>query len=59
MSEATRQDSSKLEAFLSHVPMGRTGEPHELVGPAVFLTSQLASYITGVMVPVDGGYLTR
>ena len=59
MSEETRQDSSKLQAFLSHVPMGRTGEPHELVGPAVFLTSHLASYITGAMVPVDGGYLTR
>ncbi|MFJ2689138.1 SDR family NAD(P)-dependent oxidoreductase [Pseudomonas sp. NPDC087336] len=59
MSEATRQDSSKLEAFLSHVPMGRTGEPHELIGPAVFLTSPLASYITGAMIPVDGGYLTR
>ncbi|MCY1189615.1 Cyclopentanol dehydrogenase [compost metagenome] len=59
MSQETRQDPGKLEAFLSHVPMGRTGEPHELVGPAVFLTSHLASYITGAMVPVDGGYLTR
>ena len=59
MSEETRQDTTKLQAFLSHVPMGRTGEPYELVGPAVFLTSHLASYITGAMVPVDGGYLTR
>ncbi|MEW4948218.1 SDR family NAD(P)-dependent oxidoreductase [Pseudomonas asiatica] len=59
MSQDTRQDAGKLQAFLSHVPMGRTGEPHELVGPAVFLTSHLASYITGAMVPVDGGYLTR
>lgn len=59
MSEATREDPGKLQAFLSHVPMGRTGEPHELIGPALFLTSPLASYITGAMLPVDGGYLTR
>lgn len=59
MSQATQQDPDKLAGFLSHVPMGRTGEPCELVGPAVFLTSRLASYITGAMLPVDGGYLTR
>ncbi|MFJ4156262.1 SDR family NAD(P)-dependent oxidoreductase [Pseudomonas sp. NPDC089752] len=59
MSQATREDSSKLQSFLSHVPMGRTGEPEELVGPALFLSSSLASYITGAMLPVDGGYLTR
>lgn len=59
MSAATRQDTTLLQNFLNHVPMGRTGEPHELVGPAVFLSSPLASYITGAMLPVDGGYLTR
>ncbi|RRV10510.1 glucose 1-dehydrogenase [Pseudomonas sp. v388] len=59
MSAATREDATKLQTFLSHVPMGRTGEPEELVGPALFLSSALASYITGAMLPVDGGYLTR
>lgn len=59
MSAATREDASKLQSFLNHVPMGRTGEPDELIGPALFLSSALASYITGAMLPVDGGYLTR
>jgi NAD(P)-dependent dehydrogenase (short-subunit alcohol dehydrogenase family) len=59
MSAVTRQDTTRLQNFLNHVPMGRTGEPSELVGPAVFLSSPLASYITGAMLPVDGGYLTR
>lgn len=46
------------ETLLRHIPMARPGEPEELAGPAVFLASELASYVTGVMLPVDGGYLT-
>lgn len=46
------------EALLRHIPMARPGEPEELAGPAVFLASNLASYVTGVMLPVDGGYLS-
>ncbi|MGI6853689.1 SDR family NAD(P)-dependent oxidoreductase [Mesorhizobium sp. 1B3] len=45
-------------ALLRHIPMARPGEPEELAGPAVFLASDLASYVTGVMLPVDGGYLS-
>lgn len=40
------------------VPAGRTGLPHELAAAAVFLASDAASYITGVLLPVDGGMLT-
>lgn len=58
MSESTRADQAKLDGFLRHVPMGRVGQPEELVGAAVFLACPAASYITGVMLPVDGGYLT-
>lgn len=45
-------------AFLRRIPMARPGEPEELAGPAVFLASDLASYVTGVMLAVDGGYLS-
>tara|TARA_R110000787_G_scaffold137458_6_gene250294 strand:- start:32433 stop:32552 length:120 start_codon:yes stop_codon:yes gene_type:complete len=38
--------------------MVRTGEPAELVGPLLFLLSDASSYVSGVMLPVDGGYLT-
>ncbi|UYN97859.1 MAG: SDR family oxidoreductase [Enhydrobacter sp.] len=57
MTEATRADPKRLEAFLAHVPMKRVGEPEELAGPVVFLCSDAASYITGAVLPVDGGYL--
>lgn len=40
------------------VPARRAGHPDELIGPAVFLSSDAASYITGVLLPVDGGTLT-
>jgi NAD(P)-dependent dehydrogenase (short-subunit alcohol dehydrogenase family) len=37
-------------------PMGRAGEVEELVGPLIFLLSDASSYVTGVTVPVDGGW---
>jgi len=41
--------------LIDHTPMGRFGEPEELVGPALFLLSDLACYITGHTLNVDGG----
>ncbi|MFX8992113.1 SDR family oxidoreductase, partial [Acinetobacter baumannii] len=55
MTEATRANPDAINRFLRHTPMGRVGKPDELVGPAIFLTSRLSSYVTGVMLPVDGG----
>jgi len=57
MTESTTADPAKNRAFLGHVPMGRSGDAEELVGPALFLASSAASYMTGVVMPVDGGYL--
>ncbi|MCL2831334.1 MAG: glucose 1-dehydrogenase [Betaproteobacteria bacterium] len=57
MTTATLSDPAKIGALLSHVPMRRYAQPEELAGPAMFLCSPLASYITGVILPVDGGYL--
>jgi gluconate 5-dehydrogenase len=37
-------------------PLGRRGRPEEFIGPAVFLASDAASFVTGVCLPVDGGY---
>ncbi|MGY3691320.1 NAD(P)-dependent dehydrogenase (short-subunit alcohol dehydrogenase family) [Bradyrhizobium sp. USDA 3240] len=57
MTEATRNDPARLAGFLGRTPLGRVGHPEELVGPVVFLASELASYVNGVTLPVDGGFL--
>jgi NAD(P)-dependent dehydrogenase (short-subunit alcohol dehydrogenase family) len=58
MTEVTRANPEALGRFMAHTPMGRVGDPEELAGPVVFLASKAASYITGALLPVDGGYLT-
>jgi NAD(P)-dependent dehydrogenase (short-subunit alcohol dehydrogenase family) len=47
-----------VEEHAARVPAGRIGDPAELVSAAVFLCSDAASYISGVLLPVDGGMLT-
>ncbi len=57
MTEPTLSDPKRLETFLNHVPMKRVGQPEELAGPVVFLCSDAASYVTGAILAVDGGFL--
>ena len=56
LTEAARGDSVRNDAIVARTPMGRWGTPEELVGPALFLASEAARFITGVTLPVDGGY---
>ena len=44
------------QKIIDHTPMGRFGEPDELVGTAVWLASDASRFVTGVVVPVDGGF---
>ncbi|MEJ8839405.1 SDR family NAD(P)-dependent oxidoreductase [Ramlibacter sp. AN1133] len=55
MTEATRNDPQRLEGFLARIPARRLGQPHEIAAPAVFLASDMASYVDGVVLSVDGG----
>lgn len=43
-------------AIIDHTPMGRFGAPVDLVGTVLWLLSPAAAFVTGVIVPVDGGY---
>ena len=57
MTSYTREAPERLDKFMLRTPMARVGQPEELVGPVVFLASSMASYVTGVTLPVDGGFL--
>lgn len=52
-----RENPNYMRNFQDRIPLGRIGEPADIVGPAVFLASDMARYITGVTLPVDGGFL--
>jgi len=58
--EGTRKlyysDPVMTERVLSHIPMGRPGEAHEIAGAVVFLASDEASYMTGSVMTIDGGW---
>jgi NAD(P)-dependent dehydrogenase (short-subunit alcohol dehydrogenase family) len=55
-SAALWQDETRLQRFLAEIPLGRIGQPEDVVGLAVFLASAAARYCTGAVFTVDGGY---
>jgi len=56
----TDRESGELtprgQAILAHTPMARFGEPEDLLGAVLWLISPAAAFVTGVVVPVDGGF---
>ena len=59
LTRAIFSNPEKRRPMDERIPIGRWGRPDDFEGVAVFLASQASDYITGVMIPVDGGYTAR
>jgi len=51
------QEADRFKLFLDRIPMKRFALAEEIFGPAQFLASSGAAYVTGIVLPVDGGFL--
>ncbi|CCH06631.1 SDR family NAD(P)-dependent oxidoreductase [Achromobacter xylosoxidans] len=57
MTAGQRAQAHGTDWYMRRAPMARAGRADEIVGPVLFLASDMASYVNGVVLPVDGGYL--
>jgi len=59
LTKGARADPARSDAIVARTPFGRWGRPDDIGGAAVFLCSPAAGFITGAVLPVDGGYLAK
>lgn len=57
LTQALQDDPARSGPILARTPLGRWGTPDDVAGPVLFLASAAARFVTGVVLPVDGGYL--
>jgi NAD(P)-dependent dehydrogenase (short-subunit alcohol dehydrogenase family) len=56
LDQATGGFSPRGQKIVNNTPMGKFGEPEDLQGTTLFLISDISSFVTGIVIPVDGGY---
>jgi NAD(P)-dependent dehydrogenase (short-subunit alcohol dehydrogenase family) len=54
--EKTGELTPRGELIIGHTPMGRFGDPDDLIGTMLWLVTDASRFVTGVVVPVDGGF---
>ncbi len=54
--EKTGEPTARGKTILAHTPMGRYGDPSDLIGTLIWLASDASQFVTGIIVPVDGGF---
>lgn len=57
LTQSLKDDPARSDPILARTPLGRWGTPEDIAGPVLFLASPAAAFVTGVILPVDGGYL--
>ena len=59
LTKGARADQARSDAIVARTPFGRWGKPDDIGGAVVFLCSEAAGFITGTVLPVDGGYTAK
>jgi NAD(P)-dependent dehydrogenase (short-subunit alcohol dehydrogenase family) len=57
LTQSLQEDPARSGPIVARTPLGRWGTPEDVAGPVLFLASAAARFVTGVVLPVDGGYL--
>jgi NAD(P)-dependent dehydrogenase (short-subunit alcohol dehydrogenase family) len=58
LTEALRENAARSDAILARTPLGRWGRPEDIAGGVLYLSSPIASFVTGTVLAIDGGYLS-
>lgn len=59
LTKAARADAARSDAIIARTPFGRWGRPDDIGGAVVFLCSDGAGFVTGTVLPIDGGYTAK
>ena len=59
INKVVHSDAERAATINSRIPLGRWGAPSDMTGAAVFLASPASDYVTGLVMPVDGGFLAN
>lgn len=59
LTKGAREDAARSDAIVARTPFGRWGKPDDIGGAVVFLCSEGAGFVTGTVLPIDGGYTAK